>query len=145
MPVPHPSALPLAATGTASVAEAAALLAAGQGPGGGAGAVLLVPKRKTRSVTCALAASVPFRPNEVAPGARLLHPTHGYIAGEPGSPPPSPPPTRRRPWTRTRTPTPTTCATTVTPRSGTRNSSIWRSTSGRTPRRTGCGDGSPTR
>ncbi|MFF0475949.1 Rv2231c family pyridoxal phosphate-dependent protein CobC [Streptomyces sp. NPDC004284] len=154
VPVPHPSALPLAATGTASVAEAAALLAAGAGaepggdpdthagagaepgtdpgthagagaepgidpgtragaePGGGrgtragagrragpvvrfagrGGAVLLVPKRKTRSVTCALATSVMFRPNEVAPGARLLPLTHGYIAGEPGSPPTIPTP-----------------------------------------------------
>ncbi|MFD3534739.1 Rv2231c family pyridoxal phosphate-dependent protein CobC [Streptomyces sp. NPDC058664] len=133
--VPHPSALPLAATGTASVAEAAALLAAagggagagdgdgagpgartraGAGGGGGAGteagggggaraggggpggtvdgAVLLVPKRKTRRVTCALAASVPFLPNEDAPGVRLLPLTHGYIAGEPGSPPTIPTP-----------------------------------------------------
>ncbi|MEU7703416.1 Rv2231c family pyridoxal phosphate-dependent protein CobC, partial [Streptomyces sp. NPDC039028] len=88
VPVPHPSALPLAATGTASVAEAAALLAAG----GGASAVLLVPKRRTRRVTCALAASAPFRPNEDAPGVRLLPPTHGYIAGEPGSPPTIPTP-----------------------------------------------------
>ncbi|MER5961655.1 Rv2231c family pyridoxal phosphate-dependent protein CobC [Streptomyces sp. NPDC002057] len=115
--VPHPSALPLAATGTASVAEAAALLAAegggarartdaGDGAGEGArtparteartgsvaGAVLLVPKRKTRRVTCALAASVPVRPNEDAPGVRLLPRTHGYIAGEPGSPPTIPTP-----------------------------------------------------
>ncbi|MCX4980111.1 Rv2231c family pyridoxal phosphate-dependent protein CobC [Streptomyces sp. NBC_00572] len=113
VPVPHPSALPLAATGTASVAEAAALLAAaaadegtadegaagegtaaagGTGPTGGAGGLLLVPKRKTRRVTCALAASVPFRPNEDAPGVRLLRRTHGYIAGEPGSPPTIPTP-----------------------------------------------------
>ncbi|WP_406057291.1 Rv2231c family pyridoxal phosphate-dependent protein CobC [Streptomyces sp. NBC_01077] len=128
VPVPHPSALPLAATGTASVAEAAALLAAGAlfgaetagpgtraraetwiGPGtrarteaeadGGTRArtparraVLLVRKRKTRRVTCALAASVPVRPNEDAPGVRLLPPAHGYIAGEPGSPPTIPTP-----------------------------------------------------
>lgn len=75
--VPHPSAVPLAATGTASVAEAAALRAAGPG------AVLLLPKRKTRRVTCAIARSVPIRPNEVSPGARLLPDTHGYIGGEP--------------------------------------------------------------
>ncbi|MFD8645396.1 Rv2231c family pyridoxal phosphate-dependent protein CobC [Streptomyces zaomyceticus] len=128
VPVPHPSALPLAATGTASVAEAAALLAAGRSArdggeagardGGGAGAggeagagtgagtpvgagvptgserraVLVVPKRKTRRVTCALAAYVPVRPNEDAPGVRLLPLTHGYIAGEPGSPPTIPTP-----------------------------------------------------
>ncbi|MER5307877.1 Rv2231c family pyridoxal phosphate-dependent protein CobC [Streptomyces sp. NPDC002773] len=111
--VPHPSALPLAATGTASVAEAAALLAAsaaasdaesdggtrarGGAVGGGVrralgGAVLLVPKRKSRRVTCALAASVPFRPNEDASGVRLLPLAHGYIAGEPGSPPTIPTP-----------------------------------------------------
>ncbi|MGW6969853.1 Rv2231c family pyridoxal phosphate-dependent protein CobC [Streptomyces zaomyceticus] len=126
VPVPHPSALPLAATGTASVAEAAALLAAGGGTreggeagagrevgaggeagagtgagtsacagvpaGSGSRAVLVVPKRKTRRVTCALAASVPVRPNEDAPGVRLLPRTHGYIAGEPGSPPTIPTP-----------------------------------------------------
>ncbi|MFJ4867967.1 Rv2231c family pyridoxal phosphate-dependent protein CobC [Streptomyces sp. NPDC088757] len=122
--VPHPSALPLAATGTASVAEAGALLAAGRGTGAGgapgtgartgteAGAapgtepgaggveasgararvVLLVPKRKTRRTTCALAASVPVRSHEGAPGVRLLPPSHGYIAGEPGSPPTIPTP-----------------------------------------------------
>ncbi|GGR27617.1 hypothetical protein GCM10010497_32630 [Streptomyces cinereoruber] len=112
--VPHPSARPLAATGTASVAEAAALLAAGTEPGADAGAVpgavvapgtgepaappararavLLVPKRKTRRATCALAASVPVRSHEDAPGARLLPRTHGYIAGEPGSPPTIPTP-----------------------------------------------------
>ncbi|MFD0370699.1 Rv2231c family pyridoxal phosphate-dependent protein CobC [Streptomyces sp. NPDC059071] len=78
--VPHPSAAPLAATGTASVAEAAALR------GAGPGAVLLVPKRKGRFVTCAIARSVPLRPNEDSPGARLLPDTHGYIAGEPHSP-----------------------------------------------------------
>ncbi|MCX2182980.1 Rv2231c family pyridoxal phosphate-dependent protein CobC [Streptomyces sp. SKN60] len=75
--VPHPSERPLAATGTASVAEAAALRAAGPG------AVLVVPKRKTRRVTCAIARSVPLHPNEVSPGARLLPDTHGYIGGEP--------------------------------------------------------------
>ncbi|MFE6459216.1 Rv2231c family pyridoxal phosphate-dependent protein CobC [Streptomyces cinereoruber] len=112
--VPHPSARPLAATGTASVAEAAALLAAGAEPSADADAepgavvapgmgepvappararaVLLVPKRKTRRVTCALAASVPVRSHEDAPGARLLPRTHGYIAGEPGSPPTIPTP-----------------------------------------------------
>ncbi|MEX0174185.1 Rv2231c family pyridoxal phosphate-dependent protein CobC [Streptomyces sp. LMG1-1-1.1] len=130
--VPHPSALPLAATGTASVAEAAALLAAGAGPGrgrgaesgavpesgsggepgagpvagggtesgagpgtlpvGGGGAVLLVSKRKSRRVTCAIAVSAPFHPNEDAPGVRLLPSAHGYIAGEPGSPPTIPTP-----------------------------------------------------
>ncbi|MEV7423949.1 MULTISPECIES: cobalamin biosynthesis protein [unclassified Streptomyces] len=52
VPVPNPSAVPLAATGTASVAEAAALM------GGG---TLLVPKRKSgaggrrSAVTCAVA------------------------------------------------------------------------------------------
>ncbi|MGW9449401.1 Rv2231c family pyridoxal phosphate-dependent protein CobC [Streptomyces sp. NPDC055632] len=140
--VPHPSALPLAATGTASVAEAGALLAAGGGTGAKAGtgadggtgakagtgaeggtgaragtaadvtvtvtvavgtggaaapvararAVLLVPKRRTRRVTCALAASVPVRSHEDAPAVRLLPPSHGYIAGEPGSPPTIPTP-----------------------------------------------------
>ncbi|WP_369143543.1 Rv2231c family pyridoxal phosphate-dependent protein CobC [Streptomyces sp. R44] len=155
VPVPHPSALPLAATGTASVAEAAALLAAGSAdteagtrtrteagtrtrteagtgarteagtgartgpaegtrartepavgtptgagpragsvvpPGGRPGAVLLVPKRKSRRATCAIAAFLPFRPNEVTSVARLLPLTHGYIAGEPGSPPTIPTP-----------------------------------------------------
>ncbi|MFJ3504949.1 MULTISPECIES: Rv2231c family pyridoxal phosphate-dependent protein CobC [unclassified Streptomyces] len=122
VPVPHPSALPLAATGTASVAEAGALLAAGGGAeaDGGTGAragtaadatvtvavgaggaaapvacaraVLLVPKRRTRRVTCALAASVPVRSHEDAPAVRLLPPSHGYIAGEPGSPPTIPTP-----------------------------------------------------
>ncbi|MFF4170500.1 Rv2231c family pyridoxal phosphate-dependent protein CobC [Streptomyces sp. NPDC001744] len=143
VPVPHPSASPLAATGTASVAEAAALLAAGAEPrterrteppgadadagagtgtGTGAGTddranartgvgasfgnrsvpsvpsarfvlpALLVPKRKTRRATCALAAPVPPRYGEEAPGGRLLHPAHGYIAGEPGSPPTIPTP-----------------------------------------------------
>ncbi|MFI1813021.1 Rv2231c family pyridoxal phosphate-dependent protein CobC [Streptomyces sp. NPDC020422] len=74
--VPHPSKPALAATGTASVAEAAALRAAGPG------AVLLVPKRKTRSVTCAVARSVPLCPNEVTHATRLLPLTHGYIGGE---------------------------------------------------------------
>ncbi|MFJ4904589.1 cobalamin biosynthesis protein [Streptomyces sp. NPDC088740] len=135
--VPHPSALPLAVTGTPSVAEAAALLSAAHavpraraeaeampgaegmagdraglgawaepgvgeqlggegepGAGGIAGrGLLLVPKRKSRRTTCALAAFIPIRPNEVASGVRLLPVTHGYIAGEPGSPPtlPTPP------------------------------------------------------
>ncbi|MFI8964795.1 Rv2231c family pyridoxal phosphate-dependent protein CobC [Streptomyces sp. NPDC053493] len=88
--VPHPSAVPLAATGTGSVAEAAALC------GAGAGSVLLVPKRKTRHVTCAVARSVPLCPNEVTSVARLLPLTHGYIAGEPHSSP-----------TRSTLPTPT--------------------------------------
>ncbi|MCT4354993.1 Rv2231c family pyridoxal phosphate-dependent protein CobC [Streptomyces sp. Je 1-79] len=81
--VPHPSAAPLAATGTASVAEAAALLAAG------AGAVLLVPKRKSARVTCAIARSLPFHPNEDAAAVRLLPRRQGYIAGqtEPRTPP----------------------------------------------------------
>ncbi|MFF5424033.1 MULTISPECIES: Rv2231c family pyridoxal phosphate-dependent protein CobC [unclassified Streptomyces] len=86
VPVPHPSRVPLVAAGTASVAEAAALRAAGEG------AVLLVPKRKTRRATCAVAAFVPIRPDQGAPGVRLLPLTHGYIAGEPGSPPTIPTP-----------------------------------------------------
>ncbi|MFB7353761.1 Rv2231c family pyridoxal phosphate-dependent protein CobC [Streptomyces gardneri] len=102
--VPHPSALPLDATGTPSVAEAAALLTASAGGTGvtagtgvtgvtaGAGAVLLVPKRKSRSVTCAIATCVPVCPHEHTPGVRLLHLTHGYIAREPGSPPTIPTP-----------------------------------------------------
>ncbi|UBI39542.1 MULTISPECIES: cobalamin biosynthesis protein [Streptomyces] len=49
VPVPHPSAVADAAVGTPSVAEAAALLAAG------GGAVLLVPKRVSGRVTCAVA------------------------------------------------------------------------------------------
>ncbi|MFI8916375.1 Rv2231c family pyridoxal phosphate-dependent protein CobC [Streptomyces sp. NPDC053513] len=124
VPVPHPSALPLAATGTASVAEAAALLAAAEdgravpdgranagtengaataadadgraGPGesfvGRVGPVLVVPKRKSRRATCAIATFVPFRTNEVTSVARLLPLTHGYIAGEPDSPPTIPTP-----------------------------------------------------
>ncbi|MFE0735841.1 Rv2231c family pyridoxal phosphate-dependent protein CobC [Streptomyces sp. NPDC058855] len=86
VPVPHPSRVPLAAAGTASVAEAAALRSAGEG------AVLLVPKRKTRRATCAVAAFVPVCPDQGGPGARLLPLTHGYIAGEPGSPPTIPTP-----------------------------------------------------
>ncbi|MEV6248508.1 Rv2231c family pyridoxal phosphate-dependent protein CobC [Streptomyces sp. NPDC051742] len=107
VPVPHPSAVPLTATGTGSVAEAAALLAAsgardardtcgellpGAVVGAVAGAMLLVPKRKNARVTCALAAYVPLRPNEDATDVRLLHRAHGYIAGEPGSPPTIPTP-----------------------------------------------------
>ncbi|MFC9391594.1 Rv2231c family pyridoxal phosphate-dependent protein CobC [Streptomyces sp. NPDC057027] len=117
VPVPHPSALPLAATGTASVAEAAALLAATAGGDGRAGpavsaapvvspagrdggvlpagpecAVLLVPKRKSRRATCAIATFAPFRSNQVTSVARLLPLTDGYIAGEPGSPPTIPTP-----------------------------------------------------
>ncbi|MER5205642.1 Rv2231c family pyridoxal phosphate-dependent protein CobC [Streptomyces sp. NPDC002825] len=57
-----------------------------------AGPVLLVPKRKSRRVTCAIAGFLPFRPNEVTSVARLLPLTHGYIAGEPGSPPTIPTP-----------------------------------------------------
>ncbi|MFD9036152.1 Rv2231c family pyridoxal phosphate-dependent protein CobC [Streptomyces sp. NPDC059567] len=81
--VPHPSRAPLAATGTGSVAEAAALLAAGPG------AELVVPKRKSRRVTCAIARSLPIRPNEDASAARLLPQGQGYIAGqtEPRTPP----------------------------------------------------------
>ncbi|MFD3666350.1 Rv2231c family pyridoxal phosphate-dependent protein CobC [Streptomyces sp. NPDC058659] len=96
--VPHPSALPLDATGTPSVAEAAALLTAGAGADGSGGptgsrrGVLLVPKRKSRRVTCAIATCVPVCPDEHAPGVRLLHLAHGYIAGEPGSPPTIPTP-----------------------------------------------------
>nr|WP_240495222.1 Rv2231c family pyridoxal phosphate-dependent protein CobC [Streptomyces showdoensis] len=87
VPVPHPSGRALAATGTASVAEAAALRAAGPG------AVLVVPKRKARSVTCAVARSVPgcpdgaVRSHEDGLGVRLLDRGHGYIAGEPRSSP----------------------------------------------------------
>ncbi|WP_175439085.1 Rv2231c family pyridoxal phosphate-dependent protein CobC [Streptomyces vilmorinianum] len=94
VPVPHPSTASLAAAGTASVAEAAALLAAGggagpDGAGTDAGAELLVPKRKTGRVTCAIARVVPFRPNEDASAVRLLPPGQGYIAGqtEPRTPP----------------------------------------------------------
>ncbi|MER7959865.1 Rv2231c family pyridoxal phosphate-dependent protein CobC [Streptomyces sp. NPDC096030] len=81
--VPHPSRAPLSATGTASVAEAAALLAAG------AGAALLVPKRKSARVTCAIARSLHLRPNEDAATVRLLPQRQGYIAGqtEPRTPP----------------------------------------------------------
>ncbi|MGW7309103.1 cobalamin biosynthesis protein, partial [Streptomyces sp. NPDC054835] len=105
VPVPHPSGRALAATGTASVAEAAALRAAGPG------AVLVVPKRRTRSVTCAIARSVAGWPDDVGPsnedalGVRLLGRGHGYIAGEPGSSPTGTIPTRTIP-----TPTPHTTA-----------------------------------
>ncbi|MEU7296287.1 Rv2231c family pyridoxal phosphate-dependent protein CobC [Streptomyces exfoliatus] len=102
VPVPHPSALSLTATGTGSVAEAAALSLAASDAWGEllpgavveavAGVMLLVPKRKNARVTCALAAYVPLRPNEDAPDVRLLHRAHGYIAGEPGSPPTIPTP-----------------------------------------------------
>ncbi|MEW2577134.1 cobalamin biosynthesis protein [Streptomyces syringium] len=54
VPVPRPSAAVLAAVGTPGVAEAAALLAAG--PGG----VLLVGKRKSARVTCAVAGPGPL-------------------------------------------------------------------------------------
>ncbi|MFJ8666044.1 Rv2231c family pyridoxal phosphate-dependent protein CobC [Streptomyces sp. NPDC093600] len=86
--VPHPSPVPLAATGTASVAEAAALAGAsalagtGVGTGTGVGAQLLVPKRKTRGVTCAIARSLPFVTNEESIAARLLPQGHGYTAGK---------------------------------------------------------------
>ncbi|MGW6419681.1 Rv2231c family pyridoxal phosphate-dependent protein CobC [Streptomyces sp. NPDC055055] len=90
--VPHPSARPLAATGTASVAEAAALLAAREGAAADGDSALLVPKRTSWGATCAVALSVPFLPNEDAPGVRLLPRAHGYIAGEPGSPPTIPTP-----------------------------------------------------
>lgn len=53
VPVPRPSAAVLAAVGTPAVAEAAALLAAG--PGG----VLVVGKRKSARVTCAVAGPGP--------------------------------------------------------------------------------------
>lgn len=58
VPVPHPSAAPLAAAGTPSVAEAAALTAAGGGPGAGA-AELVVGKRKSARATCAVARRAP--------------------------------------------------------------------------------------
>ncbi|MFE7751424.1 Rv2231c family pyridoxal phosphate-dependent protein CobC [Streptomyces sp. NPDC057428] len=51
VPVPHPSAAPRAAVATGSVAEAAALLSADE---------LLVPKRKSASVTCAVARRNPM-------------------------------------------------------------------------------------
>lgn len=74
--VPHPSTAARAATGTGSVAEAAALRGAGQG------AHLVVTKRKTRRVTCAVAASAPIVPGEGAVDARLSGPTDGYIGGD---------------------------------------------------------------
>ncbi|WP_329036156.1 Rv2231c family pyridoxal phosphate-dependent protein CobC [Streptomyces sp. NBC_00178] len=49
--VPNPSAVPRSAVATASVAEAAALMTAGE---------LLVPKRKSASVTCAVARRNPM-------------------------------------------------------------------------------------
>ncbi|MFF8385248.1 cobalamin biosynthesis protein [Streptomyces kanasensis] len=52
VPVPHPSAAALAATGTPSVAEAAALAEAAARGGTGE---LLVPRRKSARVTCAVA------------------------------------------------------------------------------------------
>ncbi|MEV4948816.1 Rv2231c family pyridoxal phosphate-dependent protein CobC [Streptomyces sp. NPDC053755] len=92
VPVPHPSSAAEAATGTASVAEAAALAGAAELSGagadaataapGGAGAELLVPKRKSRGVTCALARSLPFVANEESTGARLLSRGHGYTGGK---------------------------------------------------------------
>ncbi|MET9653063.1 Rv2231c family pyridoxal phosphate-dependent protein CobC [Streptomyces sp. NPDC006460] len=98
VPVPHPSAVPLAATGTGSVAEAAALLAAGEA---GGGAELVVPKRRSRRATCALARSVPLRPNEQALPVRLLPSGHGYTGGQAAfdPPPPSPAPELRSPPT----------------------------------------------
>ncbi|MFV8127780.1 cobalamin biosynthesis protein [Streptomyces syringium] len=64
VPVPRPSAAVLAAVGTPAVAEAAALLAAG--PGG----VLVVGKRKSARVTCAVAgplSSPPPSPSSSSP------------------------------------------------------------------------------
>jgi cobalt-precorrin 5A hydrolase/precorrin-3B C17-methyltransferase len=69
VPVPHPSAAPLAAVGTPSVAEAGALLAAGPG------AELLVPKRKSAMATCAVARRRPrgrLALVGLGPGARDL-------------------------------------------------------------------------
>ncbi|MGW7430573.1 Rv2231c family pyridoxal phosphate-dependent protein CobC [Streptomyces sp. NPDC054861] len=101
VPVPHPSSVARAATGTASVAEAAALAGAraegahgilrdggarggggAAGDGGAAGAELVVPKRKSRGVTCAIARSLPFVANEESTAARLLPRGHGYTAGK---------------------------------------------------------------
>ncbi|MFD2007537.1 Rv2231c family pyridoxal phosphate-dependent protein CobC [Streptomyces narbonensis] len=79
---------PALASGPAGASGSAG--AAGRGDAGRA--VLLVPKRKSRSVTCAIATCVPVCPHEHAPGVRLLHLTHGYIAREPGSPPTIPTP-----------------------------------------------------
>ncbi|MDT0306782.1 precorrin-3B C(17)-methyltransferase [Streptomyces sp. DSM 44917] len=69
VPVPNPSAAPLAAVGTPSVAEAGALLAAGPG------AQLLVPKRKSAMATCAVARRRPrgrLALVGLGPGARDL-------------------------------------------------------------------------
>ncbi|MEU2515223.1 cobalamin biosynthesis protein [Streptomyces syringium] len=63
VPVPRPSAAVLAAVGTPAVAEAAALLAAG--PGG----VLVVGKRKSAGVTCAVAGP---GPQSTPPSSSLL-------------------------------------------------------------------------
>ncbi|MCI3929796.1 Rv2231c family pyridoxal phosphate-dependent protein CobC [Streptomyces sp. AN091965] len=71
--VPNPSGAPLAAAGTPSVAEAAALVRGGE---------LLVPKRKSARVTCAVARA------RAAPG-------------------PAPPPPPAPPFLPTLTPTPT--------------------------------------
>ncbi|MFI1256553.1 cobalamin biosynthesis protein [Streptomyces netropsis] len=62
VPVPRPSAAALAAVGTPGVAEAAALLAAG--PGG----VLVVGKRKSARVTCAIAGPGPLSSPSPLPG-----------------------------------------------------------------------------
>ncbi|MEU8518369.1 Rv2231c family pyridoxal phosphate-dependent protein CobC [Streptomyces sp. NPDC048577] len=98
VPVPHPSAVPLAVSGTASVAEAAALLAAAET---GDGAELVVPKRRSRHATCALARSVPLRPDEDAASVRLLPRARGYTRGQAAfdPPPPSPAPGLRSPPT----------------------------------------------
>ncbi|MET9435385.1 Rv2231c family pyridoxal phosphate-dependent protein CobC [Streptomyces sp. NPDC006551] len=82
VPVPHPSSVSLAATGTASVAEAAALAGATALAGTGEGAELLVQKRKSGGVTCAIARSLPFVTNEESTTARLLPQGHGYTAGK---------------------------------------------------------------
>jgi cobalt-precorrin 5A hydrolase/precorrin-3B C17-methyltransferase len=69
VPVPNPSAAPLAAVGTPSVAEAAALLAAGDG------AELVAEKRKSAMATCAVARRRPRGRLAVlglGPGARDL-------------------------------------------------------------------------
>ncbi|MEU7021414.1 Rv2231c family pyridoxal phosphate-dependent protein CobC [Streptomyces sp. NPDC046203] len=82
--VPHPSAVARAATGSGSVAEAAALR------GAGPGAELVVEKRKTGRVTCAVAAFLPIVPGEVAVAERLSGPTGGYIGGDAWTPPTCP-------------------------------------------------------
>lgn len=69
VPVPNPSAAPLAAVGTPSVAEAAALLAAGRG------GELVVEKRKSAMATAAVARRAPRGRLAVVglgPGARDL-------------------------------------------------------------------------